>query len=83
MSIAQPAGDTSWRHVCSACSYVDYFNPKLVVGTIVEHQGKILLCKRWALCCRGWEYPDKHQGGTCLCELLGYQAAALHVWRDA
>ncbi|KAF8073126.1 NUDT23 [Scenedesmus sp. PABB004] len=46
MAVVQPAGDASWRHVCTACSYVDYFNPKLVVGCIVEHGGKILLCKR-------------------------------------
>jgi hypothetical protein len=26
----------------------DYFNPKMVVGCVVQHGGKILLCRRWA-----------------------------------
>ncbi|MBA4741216.1 MAG: NUDIX hydrolase [Azoarcus sp.] len=41
-----PAGDTLPRHVCSKCDTVHYVNPKLVVGAIVEHQGRILLCRR-------------------------------------
>ena len=46
MQVIQPEGDKEWRHVCNACGYIDYFNPKLVVGCIIEHEGKILLCKR-------------------------------------
>ena len=44
---ASSSSASSWRHVCSSqpCGYVDYFNPKVVVGCIVEHQGKILLCR--------------------------------------
>jgi hypothetical protein len=48
MQVIRPPGDNAWRHVCTSqpCSYVDYFNPKAVVGCIVEHRGKILLCQR-------------------------------------
>ena len=41
-----PAGDNKLRYVCSSCGFVSYENPKLVVGCVTEHEGKILLCKR-------------------------------------
>lgn len=34
------------RAVCPACGHIHYDNPKMVVGTIVSHQRKILLCQR-------------------------------------
>jgi hypothetical protein len=30
--------------------HADYFNPRMVVGCVVEHEGKILLCKRCEDC---------------------------------
>ena len=41
-----PPGDTLPRWVCDQCGIVHYRNPLLVVGTVPEHQGKILLCRR-------------------------------------
>ena len=41
-----PPGDHLPRHVCPACSTIHYQNPKLVVGCVPEHDGRILLCKR-------------------------------------
>ena len=41
-----PPGDTLPRWVCDHCGEIHYQNPKLVVGTIPEHQGKLLLCRR-------------------------------------
>ena len=41
-----PAGDTHERDVCATCGFVDYVNPKIVTGSIVRHEGKILLCRR-------------------------------------
>ena len=41
-----PPGDTLPRWVCDECGIVHYENPRLVVGTIPEHEGKILLCRR-------------------------------------
>ena len=41
-----PPGDTLERWVCDQCGEIHYQNPKLVVGTIPEHEGKLLLCRR-------------------------------------
>ena len=41
-----PAGDNLPRHVCPACAAVHYHNPKIVVGCVPEHDGRILLCRR-------------------------------------
>lgn len=41
-----PEGDNRTRHVCLACGTVHYENPKIVVGCVVEHDERILLCKR-------------------------------------
>ena len=41
-----PPGDTLPRWVCDQCGIVHYRNPLMVVGTVPEHQGKILLCRR-------------------------------------
>lgn len=41
-----PPGDTLPRHVCDACGEIHYQNPKLVVGAVAEHAGRILLCRR-------------------------------------
>jgi ADP-ribose pyrophosphatase YjhB (NUDIX family) len=41
-----PPGDHLPRHVCNACGTIHYENPRLVVGCVPEHAGKILLCRR-------------------------------------
>ena len=41
-----PAGDNRLRYVCNSCMAVHYENPRLVVGCVAEHDGRILLCKR-------------------------------------
>lgn len=41
-----PVGDDRPRWVCTRCETVHYQNPKLVVGTIAEWQGRVLLCRR-------------------------------------
>jgi ADP-ribose pyrophosphatase YjhB (NUDIX family) len=41
-----PPGDNMPRFVCDACGEIHYQNPKLVVGSIPEFEGKILLCRR-------------------------------------
>jgi len=43
---AVPPGDNMERSVCAACGFVDYLNPKIVVGSIVVSGNEILLCKR-------------------------------------
>jgi ADP-ribose pyrophosphatase YjhB (NUDIX family) len=41
-----PPGDSLPRWVCDACGEIHYQNPKLIVGTIPEHEGRLLLCRR-------------------------------------
>ncbi len=41
-----PEGDDVSRSICDHCSHVVYDNPKIVVGSVVLHDGKVLLCKR-------------------------------------
>ena len=41
-----PAGDSLPRFVCAACGHIQYENPRLVVGAVVEWESKILLCRR-------------------------------------
>jgi ADP-ribose pyrophosphatase YjhB (NUDIX family) len=41
-----PDGDFLPRHVCDNCGSIHYLNPKLVVGSVPEYEGRILICKR-------------------------------------
>jgi len=41
-----PPGDSLPRWLCDECGEIHYQNPKPVVGTIPEHEGRILLCRR-------------------------------------
>lgn len=41
-----PDGDTIERQVCTTCGYVAYENPKVVVGSVVADEGRVLLCRR-------------------------------------
>lgn len=54
-----PAGDCRERLVCDDCGFINYENPKLVVGAVIEaSDGRILLCKRAIEPSRGlWTIP--------------------------
>ncbi len=41
-----PEGDTRERTTCATCGHVFYENPKVVVGTVVVADGRVLLCRR-------------------------------------
>jgi 8-oxo-dGTP pyrophosphatase MutT (NUDIX family) len=41
-----PPGDNLPRWVCDQCGEIHYENPRVVVGTIPEFEGKVLLCRR-------------------------------------
>ena len=41
-----PPGDHLPRYVCRACGTIHYQNPKIVVGCVPEHEGRILICRR-------------------------------------
>ena len=46
VSLRTPNGDHLARYVCESCATVHYQNPKLIVGCVPEHAGRILLCRR-------------------------------------
>jgi ADP-ribose pyrophosphatase YjhB (NUDIX family) len=41
-----PEGDNRERDVCADCGYVAYENPKVVVGSVVVADGRVLMCRR-------------------------------------
>jgi ADP-ribose pyrophosphatase YjhB (NUDIX family) len=41
-----PPGDHLMRQVCPACQTIHYENPRIVVGCVAEHGGRILICRR-------------------------------------
>ena len=41
-----PEGDERERDVCESCGFVDYRNPKVVVGAVSTWEGRVLLCRR-------------------------------------
>lgn len=43
----RPDGDTHERLVCDRCGFIDYVNPKIVVGSVITAaDGKIVMCRR-------------------------------------
>ena len=57
-SVRTPEGDERPREVCDICGFVAYENPKIVVGSVVRHDKRILLCKRAIKPRRGfWTIP--------------------------
>lgn len=43
---AVPDGDNRERLVCPDCGFIEYENPKVVVGAVVSRDQRILLCRR-------------------------------------
>jgi ADP-ribose pyrophosphatase YjhB (NUDIX family) len=41
-----PDGDTHERDVCDSCGFVNYINPKIVVGAVIAHEKRFVMCKR-------------------------------------
>ncbi len=41
-----PEGDTHERLVCETCGFIEYSNPKVVVGAVCVWEDRILLCRR-------------------------------------
>lgn len=70
---AVPPGDAVERDVCSTCGHVHYLNPKVVVGSLVRHGGRILLCRRaieprrgyWTLPAGYLEVGETAEEGAC------------------
>ena len=44
--------------MCDSCGFIDYINPRIVVGAVCAWQGKVLLCRRAIEPRRGcWTLP--------------------------
>ena len=41
-----PDGDSRERQVCPDCGFINYENPKIVVGAVISCEGEILMCRR-------------------------------------
>ena len=41
-----PDGDDKERQVCDTCGWVHYVNPKIVVGSVIQWEDKIVLARR-------------------------------------
>lgn len=41
-----PTGDSLPRDICDHCGFIHYDNPRIVVGSVVTHDGRFLLCRR-------------------------------------
>lgn len=41
-----PHGDDIERAICDRCGFVDYENPKIVVGSVATWEDRVLLCRR-------------------------------------
>ena len=80
VSVKVPSDDDRPRHICDACGYIHYQNPKVVNGAIIEWQNRILLCKRAIEPRHGyWTLPAgfMENGETT------YQGAARETWEEA
>ncbi len=43
---AVPNGDEVTRRICETCGFIDYENPKIVVGSVSYWQDRVLMCRR-------------------------------------
>jgi ADP-ribose pyrophosphatase YjhB (NUDIX family) len=41
-----PEGDNRERLICPACGHIAYENPKIVVGSVVAANGRVMMCRR-------------------------------------
>jgi len=54
----KPAGDDRERLVCQECGFIDYQNPRIIVGSVALWDDQILLCRRAIEPRRGfWTLP--------------------------
>lgn len=75
-----PDGDNRPRLICPDCGYIEYDNPKIVVGAVCIWEERILLCKRAISPSRGlWTIPA---GFMELGETTA-DGAAREVWEEA
>jgi ADP-ribose pyrophosphatase YjhB (NUDIX family) len=75
-----PEGEDRERLICADCGFVAYENPKVVVGSVVVEDGRVLLCRRAIEPRRGfWTLPAGYleMGETV------EEGAAREAWEEA
>ncbi|HFB2047725.1 MAG: NUDIX hydrolase [Hyphomicrobiaceae bacterium] len=56
--ITRPDEDSHDREVCNSCGYINYKNPKIIVGSVVFYADHIMMCRRSIEPSRGlWTLP--------------------------
>jgi len=75
-----PEGDNRERLVCADCGFIAYDNPKIVVGSVVADDGRVLLCRRAIDPRRGfWTLPAGYLEHDETLE----EGAAREAWEEA
>ena len=75
-----PAGDVHERDVCESCGFIDYVNPRILVGSVVTWEGRYLLCRGDIEPRRGfWTLPAGYMevGETAI------EGAKREAWEEA
>ena len=75
-----PEGDDRERRVCADCGFIDYENPKIVVGSVASWEDRILLCRRAIHPRKGyWTLP----AGYMEINESAAEGAAREAWEEA
>ncbi len=77
---AVPDGDTRERLICPDCGFIQYDNPKVVVGAVARWRDTILLCRRAIMPRKGyWTLP----AGYMELNESAMEGAAREAWEEA
>ncbi|WP_018872563.1 NUDIX domain-containing protein [Thioalkalivibrio sp. ALJ16] len=68
-----PQDDDRERRVCDHCGFIDYENPRIIVGSVAIRDGRVLLCRRaieprkgyWTLPAGFMEKRESPAEGAC------------------
>ncbi len=85
---AVPDGDNKPRLVCPDCGYIEYDNPKIIVGAVCTWQDRVLLCRRaiapriglWTIPAGYMELNETLADGTAR-EVFEEAGAQVHIGR--
>lgn len=77
---AIPDGDTRERLICPDCGFIQYDNPKVVVGSVARWNDTVLLCRRAIMPRKGfWTLP----AGYLELNESATEGAVREAWEEA